>query len=273
MTPRLERLGTRVLGRAPTVAPRIASRFEPTGEDTTAAGITIQSTMPPAAPPAMLPPREPMPIVRVEKQIQAPAPQLPAIAPEPPRRVEKEAPRPDVKVVAAPQTLSPPAPAPGFHELPEAPAPSRSPAPSPAAPVIVEKQALAEDVHQRREPERPVPATEPDTVSKRDLATELRRLRGWMTDAAPSKAEPAAPAEPAMPRSRAVGPKIPRSLPPPPLVRTAPAPVPPPAIEINIGTIIVRATNPDARAPATSAPVDRTAGLAHFLARRSAGLP
>ena len=275
MSLRVQRLGARLLGHAPTVAPRVAARFEPAGNEAAPSVIAVESVAQPATPPAA-PPRDPPVATRAEKsQIRPVAPPPIAATAAPTLPTEKLLfPAPEAKSIAAPQPAPADIPAPKPSKHFELPAPVSPPAP-PAAPLgLTPSPAPAQTPAAPAVPSPVEPA--PATLTKRDLATELRRLREWMTDSPPASSDPASlprsappPARDPEPAPRRVAPPLPVRLPP----VSAPAP-PPAAVEINIGTIVVRANTPETKAPRAVAPsASVAAGLARFLARRSAGLP
>jgi hypothetical protein len=267
MTNRLQRWGERALGEVKSVAPRVASRFEP----------------------------EPLPgpsdeISGFQEVVESIAPQLPkrpAPSPEPPAATKAVPPLPRLAADESKTSESIPiAPLPALSGVTPAsmPPPRQISEPS-VHPIAVETIADIEpaDPPVKRAPHRvtvspptvePAPAKGTPVVrADRQLDRELDRLREWI-------AKPPLEEEPAPPPAAKAEPKVVDQVitahaperfasSPPPRSRE-PVPAPPPPVEINIGTIIVRA-NP-APAPRPSAPPP-AAGLKAFLARRNSGQP
>jgi hypothetical protein len=122
-----------------------------------------------------------------------------------------------------------------------------------------------------------VPSEEPVVTRKETtLNRDWDRIREWI--AAPPRErqlEPAATLKPAkLPADQVIEARVPErpafSPPPPPPAHREPAPPPPAPIEVNIGTIIVRANPPVPPRPSVPSPA---VSLAAFLARRNAGQP
>lgn len=284
MNDRLLRLGARLLGQAPTLAPRLASRFESGASEPHAIG--------PLAPP---------------RGDRLPAPPSPAPIPQAPARAESarsrpaaEHPRPhsgDPPTHFVPDA-EPPASSPSPARPLRAEATPRRPAPAPSGDHPDQRNTTASSaplVAPRDAPPLPASDSPPkptdvsrvkprspasDTLRKRDLEAELNRLRSWIdrSDGEPDDTAVPVPDRPQPTAATVRAPAIQRPSPsetvPETLASATPAPAPAP-IEITIGTILVRATSPATQAAARPpAPAHHAAtGLSDFLARRSAGLP
>jgi hypothetical protein len=277
MTSRLERWGERALGQARVLEPRIASRFEqaPASEPGIAADVPQLLRSPPRAPdvgdrlverqPAVAPaahagtPRVPPPSSLVSRGEASRAPATPSGI-----LVHHSQPLPRL-------------------EQPEARAARLS---APAEPQRSSPQTQARN-QDREEAEPTLAPREPSDSTPRararSLDAALARLQAWMEQsderidrdadeqavprlpAAPQR-EAAQPATPATAAPVALAPRLEPSHADRSAIATPPAPS---RVEVHIGTIIVRS-------PSTqhSAPPQRpspAAGLASFLARRTAG--
>jgi hypothetical protein len=268
MTNRLRRWGERALGEVKSVAPRVASRFEPEpfpGSSDEVIGFQEVST-------------------------ESVAPFLPkgiAPSPKPPDATKAITPLPRPAVDESKTSESrpiAPRPAPSGNIQASLPAPRQIPEPR-VRPIAVETIADIEPAElPTKRPPRHVEITQPTVEpapaketrverADRQLDREIERLREWIA-ASPREEEPAPPtadkAQPAVVDQVIMARVQERSAFPPPPQSPEPVPAPPAPVEINIGTIIVRA-NP-APAPRPSAPPP-AAGLAAFLARRNSGQP
>jgi hypothetical protein len=268
MTNRLQRWGERALGEVKSVAPRVASRFEPEplpGPSDEVSGfreVSVESVAPQS-------------------------PKRPAPSPEPPAATKAVPPPPQPAVYESKTSESTPiAPrsAPSGVSDASPPPPRQIPEP-PVHPIAVGTIADVEPAEPpvKRAPHRvhisppavePAPAKETPVVrGDRQLDRELERLREWIATP-PLEEEPAPPpsskAEPGVVDEVITARTPERFVFPQPARSREPVPAPPPPVEISIGTIIVRA-NP-APAPRPSAPPP-AAGLKAFLARRNSGQP
>lgn len=279
MSSRLQRLGARLLGSAPTLAPRLATRFEPTPETNLAADLTTENRFISPGPamrpgPASRGPATPLTAATApqgDPRIPSPSIGTPSSAAE---TAVRGAPPPPVPTAPHPAPNQPPRQVDHPTEnSTSAPAPNPPPT-APQAEKIIERVLPAETT--RPPAERSADANPESTaVSKRHLASEIKRLREWISRREPAKSATTAPPRPAKASARDL-----RSVPnrrivrEPPSIRPVVVPLPqPPRIEISIGTIIVRATTPEHHSARPDAPANPAAGLGHYLARRSAGIP
>jgi hypothetical protein len=265
MNERLQRWGERALGKVRSVSPRLSSRFEP---ETAASSVDEQAGFQEidVETPAPYRPRQPS-SSEPPAAVQAPPPE--------PEHIERktETPRIAPKVIPHPSAIEP------------LPPPSQLPKPGVPRIIAAEPAFVREESKQpqRSEEDRDkiTPPARPETppsakTADTSLVHVVKRLQEWIATPPRERAatqEPAQPPAPkrepprATPRAETRAPTMPPSPPP---ARAEPAPVPPQPVVVNIGTIIVRA-NP-AAAPRPPAPPP-AAGLATFLARRTAGRP
>lgn len=261
MSNRLQRWGERALGRVHSVSPRISSRFEPeTGtkpfeEQDGFREIDVETPAPrkpvrtmPTDPVESIVPRSREPEIITEK----PAPRLVREEVPPPVSVEPPLPPPKVFAPARPRTIVTP---PAFvSEEPER-------LPRPAARTVENTPSA------RPQP----PATQ---ISETSLV-RLKRFEEWISTPPREKPRPVGASAPPPQAQVPILPKlpaearVPATTQLPPLGRPEPPPAPAPIV-VSIGTIIVRA-NPSMIPKAVTTPP--AAGLAAFLARRTAGQP
>jgi hypothetical protein len=262
MSNRLQRWGERALGRVHSVSPRISSRFEPeTGTYPFEAQdgfreIEVETSAP----------RKPVRTVHSEpvETIVSPSrePEIITEKPAPPRIIREEVP--------PPVAVEPPLPPPKVS----APAPPRT---------IVAPPALVSE--EPEQPPRPAARTVENTPSARPeppptqisetSLVRLKRFEEWISTPPREKPTPVEASAPPPQAQVPIPPRLPAEarvpattqLPPPGRPEPPPAPAP---IVVSIGTIIVRA-NPSMIPKAVTTPP--AAGLAAFLARRTAGQP
>ena len=263
MSNRLQRWGERALGQVHSVSPRISSRFEP---ETGASPLEEQDGFQEIEVETPTP-RKPLRTVLSEpvETIVPPSrePEIIKEKPAPPRIVREEVPLPvavepplpppKVSAPAPPRTIV--APAAFVSEEPEQPQ-------SPAAPTIEHAPSA-----------RPQPP--PTQISETSLV-RLKRFEEWIST--PPREKPS-PVEASAPRPHAQAPVAPQlsaetrvpaaTTQLSPLGRPEPPPAPAPIV-VSIGTIVVRANPSAIPKPVTTPPA---AGLAAFLARRTAGQP
>lgn len=288
MSSLLRRWGQRVTGELPGLKPRIPSRFETTGDDGPGdyfSGITEITEEIPAesSPPAHVVPH-PEPRHPSATPEDRPKPSSQSSLPRETRKpVSDGGPQDRGKSESSPVSRKPRA-TPSSEE-------THPPLEKPVPATRRKKDRISIDKNPDSKDPRPIkaekpaekvelpPVEEPSEKRLRSLETGLDQLRKWMSSDRPEET-PVKPETETGARARSRDSAPARTLPPAPLVslsptgkRTGPSPPPTAPVEINIGTIIVRANVANHNQPRRPQrpTTSRTGTLAGYLARRASG--